>query len=155
MKGRKVKLKEPKEWECYGLTEEEFYSLSKGKRWELRNPEKRRMYNQKQVEKDKATGFKRQRKSRLKVHYDMTEQDYEDMLLGQDGACKICGTTKPTGRWKVFAVDHCHATGKVRGLLCNECNRGIGLLGDNPDLLLKAALYLFDSINENNNKELK
>jgi len=64
------------------------------------------------------------------------------MLDEQGGCCKICGTDKPTGKWKVFAIDHCHITGIVRGLLCNECNRGIGLLRDSADLLRKAADYL-------------
>jgi hypothetical protein len=64
------------------------------------------------------------------------------MLVEQNYRCAICGTDKPTGKWVVFAVDHCHVTGKVRGLLCNECNRGMGLLRDDATLLRKAADYL-------------
>ena len=64
------------------------------------------------------------------------------MLAQQEYKCAICNTDKPTGKWKVFAVDHCHETGEVRGLLCNECNRGMGLLRDNAELLRKAADYL-------------
>ena len=73
---------------------------------------------------------------------DITEDDYNNMLKSQNYCCAICGTDTPTGKWKVFAVDHDHTTGKVRSLLCNECNRGIGLLKDSPDLLMKAATYL-------------
>lgn len=87
----------------------------------------------------------RQRKYQLKLSYGITEEDYQSLLLKQEGCCAICGTDTPTGKWKVFAVDHCHKTGKVRGLLCNECNRGMGLLKDSPELLLAAAQYLKDN----------
>jgi len=66
------------------------------------------------------------------------------MLHSQNGLCAICG--KPPSRRNVkemlLHVDHNHKTGKIRGLLCNSCNRGIGLLGDNPDTLFAAEGYL-------------
>lgn len=64
------------------------------------------------------------------------------MLIAQEYRCAICSTDKPTGKWKVFAVDHDHTTGQIRGLLCNECNRGMGLLKDDASLLRSAAEYL-------------
>lgn len=71
---------------------------------------------------------------------------YLDLLKEQKGLCKICGNppTSPTRRGLIrdFNVDHCHTTGKVRGLLCDSCNIGIGLLGDNPALLKQAIIYL-------------
>lgn len=75
--------------------------------------------------------------------YGLTLEDYDSMLKSQNGACKICGR-QDTGssRVKNFHVDHCHSTGKVRGLLCNNCNRGIGYLGDNIERLEKALEYL-------------
>lgn len=91
----------------------------------------------------------RQRKYQLRDKYGITEEDYQNLLDRQKGLCVICSTDKPTGKWKVFAVDHCHHTGHVRGLLCNECNRGMGLLKDNSELLRKAAEYL----DQNNKKE--
>ena len=77
------------------------------------------------------------RRSRLKT-YGLTEADYEDMVEEQDGVCLICSCTEDR-----LVVDHDHETGKVRGLLCRACNRGIGLLQDNPMILQKAADYLF------------
>jgi hypothetical protein len=64
------------------------------------------------------------------------------MLIAQKGCCAICGIDKPTGKWKIFAVDHNHKTGQVRELLCNECNRGIGYLKDSAELLQKAVDYI-------------
>lgn len=76
--------------------------------------------------------------------YGLTLQDYDDLLKEQNGCCKICGTTDPRGQSKAgrFYVDHNHTTGKVRGLLCNDCNTAIGLLKDNPAIVAKAWDYL-------------
>ena len=67
---------------------------------------------------------------------------YDEMLAAQDGKCAICGATKPGGRTKRFHVDHCHTTGQIRALLCNNCNMGLGAFRDKPDLLIKAAEYI-------------
>ena len=81
------------------------------------------------------------REKELKKNYGITLQDWNDMFEAQGGRCAICGTHQcNTG--KAFAVDHCHLTGKVRGLLCANCNTGIGKLNDDPELLTKAAEYL-------------
>jgi len=73
----------------------------------------------------------------LKVRYGMTEADYNKMLTSQKGRCFICGRVED-----IFHIDHCHKTGKVRGLLCGSCNRALGLFKDNPDNLKKAIEYL-------------
>lgn len=59
----------------------------------------------------------------------------------QKGVCAICGSAE-NGRYKHLSIDHCHSSGRIRGLLCNNCNRGIGLLKDSPTLLRKAAEYI-------------
>lgn len=79
-----------------------------------------------------------QRNEQLKAHYGITLVDYERMLLEQGGACAICGGTA-TG---TLHVDHDHNTGAVRGLLCRDCNRGLGCLKDNLDALRQAIKYL-------------
>jgi Autographiviridae endonuclease VII len=71
--------------------------------------------------------------------FSITEDDYNKMFDEQMGLCAICH--KPENDIKL-AVDHDHETGRVRGLLCKRCNMGIGLLGDNPDTLINATLYL-------------
>lgn len=71
--------------------------------------------------------------------YGISESDYEQMHSDQMGLCLIC--QKPELDIKL-AVDHDHETGKVRGLLCKRCNMAIGLLGDDPQIVTRAALYL-------------
>lgn len=83
--------------------------------------------------------FKRRRRScRLKSKYGITLDDYEDMAAEQKGCCKICGEYMG----EALRVDHCHTTGKVRGLLCNGCNVGLGNFKDSPEALLSAITYL-------------
>ena len=67
---------------------------------------------------------------------------YESMLLSQKGLCALCETSDPKGPTSKFVVDHCHITGKIRGLLCNHCNTGLGKLGDSIESLNKAIRYL-------------
>ena len=71
--------------------------------------------------------------------YGMTADQYREMLALQDGCCAIC-RRKPTGRR--LAVDHEHRTGRVRGLLCDACNRAIGQFGDDPTRIRCAAEYV-------------
>jgi hypothetical protein len=64
------------------------------------------------------------------------------MLKEQGGVCKICGTDKPWSRSGKFTIDHDHATGRVRGLLCHNCNLGLGKFKDSIEFLRKAMEYL-------------
>jgi hypothetical protein len=73
--------------------------------------------------------------------YGLTPEQFAEMLEAQDGRCAICGDTQATTK-KRFHVDHCHATGRVRGLLCSRCNPAIGLFKEDPDILNKAIAYL-------------
>jgi hypothetical protein len=70
---------------------------------------------------------------------------YEQKLKSQGNTCAICGVDRNNctyaNEWS-FAIDHCHKTGKLRGLLCNMCNRALGMFKDCPEVLRKAALYL-------------
>lgn len=74
----------------------------------------------------------------------LTRADYDRMLEAQHGCCAICGSGRPLGRGR-WHIDHDHATGRVRGLLCNNCNRGIGYFGDDPDTIRAAADYLLQN----------
>jgi len=68
------------------------------------------------------------------------------MKQEQDNKCYLCGSEGfligKNNHSEKLAVDHCHDTGKVRRLLCHNCNRALGLLKDNPDVLRKAANYV-------------
>jgi hypothetical protein len=75
---------------------------------------------------------------RLMIRYGITSDDYAKMFVKQNGVCAICGK-KPDLK---LHVDHCHKTKKVRGLLCGNCNRGLGLFKDEVESLEKAIQYL-------------
>jgi len=72
----------------------------------------------------------------------LTIEDYERIFAKQKGLCVICEQPETGSKNKKLSADHCHISGVFRGLLCNRCNRAIGLFGDNPDLLDAAASYL-------------
>lgn len=74
----------------------------------------------------------------LKTKYGLTPEDYETMVENQGGRCLICNKAPD----KSLNVDHCHTTGKVRGLLCWDCNTSIGKLKDDPEAMRRAASYV-------------
>jgi hypothetical protein len=67
--------------------------------------------------------------------------EFDEMLVAQGGGCAICGAAMNPDA-NSLAIDHCHATGKVRGILCGRCNKALGLFDDDPLLLEKAVIYL-------------
>jgi hypothetical protein len=87
--------------------------------------------------KHKDTQALRHLRHVLKARYGLTVADYERMLEEQRGVCAICGNEMDPP-----CVDHDHATGKVRGLLCKSCNWILGRAKDNPDIFRRAILYL-------------
>jgi len=87
----------------------------------------------------KANPIKRQAQRLRK--YNMTPEQHSQMLEAQKGVCAICRTA-PHGAKNFPMVDHCHASGRVRGLLCSNCNQALGKFKDDPDLLRAAIAYL-------------
>ena len=83
----------------------------------------------------------KKRNTMLLYKYDMTLQDYADLLEYQGGGCAICGV-KEDQSYDHMPVDHCSKTGKVRGILCSHCNRGIGLFEHNTDMMNDAIEYM-------------
>lgn len=105
-------------------------------------------------EREKYTAGNRKpgaRARHLRQKYDLTEGEFEAMLVGQGCRCAICGehaaASNPQGRPtdQAFRVDHNHRDGEVRGLLCNTCNRVLGLFNDDVDRFMAAAAYLLTS----------
>lgn len=78
------------------------------------------------------------RNSRLKRIFGITVEDYDSKMVEQGGLCAIC--LKPDN--KRLAIDHCHKTKRVRGLLCQKCNRAVGLLADSSEIATRLVKYL-------------
>jgi hypothetical protein len=102
-------------------------------KWKEAHPEEFRA-----VQKSKGQSYRLRRRQ-------LTSEDYAALLLDQKGVCAICGKvnglTKHNGQHQLV-IDHCHGTGAVRGLLCYNCNLGLGNFKDDPGLLKKAIRYL-------------
>jgi hypothetical protein len=94
----------------------------------------------------REANIERYQAAERKRRYGLTEAQFAALYASQNGACAICrrpfkGTRKGRGG-RPPSVDHCHKTGRVRGLLCGTCNTAIGKLGDDPDRLHRALAYL-------------
>ena len=87
---------------------------------------------------------KKNRKSeKLKLRYGLTYEQWEDMRKSEDYSCMACGITEEE-IGGVLDVDHCHTTGKARGLLCNACNTSLGRMNENAEALRALADYIED-----------
>lgn len=89
----------------------------------------------------------RGRNNNLKRYYGISKEEYNDLSTKQNNCCAICNKQETaiyasTKKTKLLSVDHCHKTGKIRGLLCSNCNHGIGKFKDDANLLLAALKYL-------------
>jgi hypothetical protein len=93
---------------------------------------------------------RKQSSYKLMSQYGMTTEDYQKLFNKQNGVCAICNkreSAKSNGGYiKSLAVDHCHTTGKIRGLLCQDCNLGIGKLKDDVALVEAALNYLKEKL---------
>lgn len=85
--------------------------------------------------------FEDRRDGIIRRQYGITLDEYNQMLENQDYKCAICGNEDEV-EGRRLAIDHCHTSGKVRGLLCGKCNRGLGLFYDTATLLQNAISYL-------------
>jgi len=129
------------------------------KRWNQANPEKvksiKQKWNTSEVGKYANIEWKRQnpekaraiqRRAKLKARYGISEEQYIKMLEEQNHSCAICGkheSQNVVGNKTIkLAVDHCHDTKDVRGLLCDRCNTSIGKFEHSVELLQKAISYL-------------
>lgn len=116
--------------------------------------ERRRQLAQRPESKIKTKEYNDRRRAivrncRLKSKYGITLDDFAVILASQNGVCALCGCAEThQDKWnspfRNLRVDHSHATGKVRGLLCHHCNAGLGHFKDSPELLARASTYLRD-----------
>lgn len=77
----------------------------------------------------------------LKRNFGITDEEYSKMLISQGGKCKICNIHQ-NNLPKPLYVDHCHNSKKVRGLLCQKCNAGLGMFKENTNIMMTAIEYL-------------
>jgi|SRR5688572_16673461 len=108
------------------------------KKWRLANLEERR-------EAERKHKRKYNQGTLLEHKYNITWEDYQQMLQNQGGVCKIC---KDPPSQRRLAVDHNHHTGEVRGLLCGRCNTALGSFKDNIELLKQALIYLESKVDD-------
>jgi hypothetical protein len=118
------------------------------KKWRDANKEHIKEYDRLYREKNKDL-LNSKRRKKPSYHrkpnlsrYNLTEETYEEMVRAQNGLCLGCGkhyTSIPRQR---LYVDHCHTSGKVRGLLCHNCNSALGLLKENIDTLYNLIFYI-------------
>jgi hypothetical protein len=114
--------------ECCSQRNKTYYTTNKEK---VKNTSKNWYLNN----KDKVKNTKTKRK------FGITTQEKNILFAIQGYCCAIC-KSKTNTRGREWDVDHCHKTGKVRGILCSNCNRGLGLFQDNAMYLLTASQYL-------------
>lgn len=114
--------------------------------WHKANPDRVRENRRRWAERNRdainAAGREYYRRSggHRRKTLGVTPEAFSSMLSEQGGACAVCRTGEP-GK-KGWAVDHCHDTGRVRGVLCNACNLSLGLLQDDPARIRAAADYV-------------
>lgn len=106
--------------------------------WSERNPDRRAVINRAYRERHAAVLPARERANNLLYRYGITDDEYDAMVEVQQGRCAVC-RQEPDGR---LFVDHDHRTGQNRGLLCHNCNLGLGHFKDDPDVLRAALDYL-------------
>ena len=110
-------------------------SRNRVKTWRKDNPEKRK----EQLKRESLKDYNHNK--HLKNTYGISRDDYLKMFEQQEGNCNICGKNQLEFTKRLF-VDHCHSTGKIRGLLCHNCNTLLGSAKDKVDVLEKAINYL-------------
>lgn len=112
--------------------------IARVKKWQQENRARLNEYRRKR--RQLAEVKERERAGHLKRKFGISLEDYDRLLADQDGGCAICGN--PPRHDISLHVDHDHATGRTRGLLCFRCNNALGDFADDPDMLIRGASYL-------------
>lgn len=118
--------KQPRCKECDSKARKKYYEL-----------------NEKSLEKRTERGKRYKYKK-----YGITPEEYRILNESQKECCAICNSKETRSTSTELSVDHCHTTGKIRGLLCNNCNRGLGMLGDSVESISRALVYLTSHYNK-------
>jgi len=139
----KLKNKE----KCNELSLSLYHTKKRDSVWLRKRNDARKDYRErlKQMGLTEYSGWSMEKHIKAVLHpYNITLEEYQKLFTEQNKVCKICGGNRNTTPFKYLplAVDHCHKTGKNRGLLCRKCNLMIGMADDNQDILQKGINYL-------------
>ena len=118
---------------------------SSKKLWREKNKEKIRLSRKPKQKVERKKKYINKKDRELTKKFGITLSSFEEMMINQESKCAICGIEEAVYKKilnQTLAVDHCHKTGKIRGLLCGNCNRALGLFKDNIDTLKQAIIYL-------------
>lgn len=115
--------------------------------WSLENMVWREPLHQGKQTRTREEGIAYRRRWEMRKKYNLTPEEYKTMWAAQNGVCAICGHAetrrhRSTGRPLDLVIDHCHRSTNVRGLLCSNCNAGLGSFDDHIDRLRAAIAYL-------------
>lgn len=111
-----------------------WYNKNKGKPYKKPSPREKQIWGEDEI-----------RNYYYKQRYGLTLSEYNTLLEAQGDRCAICGKM-PEENGRRLSVDHNHKTGQIRGLLCQNCNRGLGSFKDNPEITASATDYLNSSL---------
>jgi hypothetical protein len=137
--------------QAMGVLVESSHYEKYGRKYYLKTREIRLAKNKEYYNANAERVIKRTTARTLKWRYNLTPEQLIELHKQQNNLCKICGNPPKIGR--NLDVDHDHTTGKIRGLLCNNCNRGLGHLQDNITILQNAIEYLEKGTHANHDGE--
>ena len=127
-------------WKTNNLEKCRLNNRKARKKYKQNNREKFNAYNRDYMQRNKE----KRESSRIQRTYGLSPDDFNKRLLDQDGVCAIC--QQECTRFGRLSVDHDHKTGEVRGLLCNNCNKGLGIFKDEIKRFERAIKYLDGSL---------
>ena len=110
--------------------------------WRVSNPERIKEYWRRASKKHYEKNYLARNLSRRANLYGISKDEIAALYVLCDSKCRICGRPEKDRKNGVLHIDHCHKSGRVRGLLCYRCNIGIGMFDDNKDLMASAITYL-------------
>lgn len=114
--------------------------ISNTKNWIENNQEKRKKYFNKWRAKQDPEYIREYKRAKLLEKYGITPDEYKKLFKKQKGKCAICNKKPIKGR--NLAIDHCHETGRIRGLLCFRCNFGLSYFSEDAEMLLRASKHI-------------
>lgn len=116
------------------------------KKWKLENPERYKESMKACWEKNRAAYYNTHNDRQLMVKYKLTREEYNKMLAETNGSCPICSREFGIEPYTKPVVDHCHRGGHTRGIICRQCNIGLGAFRDDTESMKKAIQYLENDI---------